>query len=134
MMALPYPPMKSQNVTTPSAGAITEWPYELPISTPLWNAPSPLNGSIRSPKLPVMGPSTGQRLGAEFARSQSAVVASRVSPREMPVMVAPFRAEALRAPNWSREETTCAVRTFSDDAVTMLGSDFRPQSDETSPD
>ena len=44
------------------------------------------------------GPSTGQRLGAEFARNQSAVVASRVRPREIPVMVAPFRAEALSAP------------------------------------
>src|SRR5258708_6383646 len=28
-----------------------------PISTPLWKAPSPLNGSIRSPNDPVMGPS-----------------------------------------------------------------------------
>ena len=56
-----------------------------------------------------MGPSTGQRLGAEFARNQSAVVASRVRPREIPVMVAPFSAEALSAPNWSREETTWAL-------------------------
>ncbi len=28
--------------------------------------------------------------------------------------------------HWSKEETTCALPMFSDDAVTMLGSDLRP--------
>src|SRR5207248_2677936 len=84
-MARPYPPRKSAKVTIPSAGAMTACPTLDEISIPLWNAPSPLNGSIRSPNDPVTGPSTGHRLGAELARSQSAVVAFRVSPREMPV-------------------------------------------------
>ncbi len=44
------------------------------MSTPEWNAPSPLKGSMRSPNDPVIGPSTGHIFGAELARSQSAVV------------------------------------------------------------
>ena len=79
-----------------------------PISTPLWNAPSPLNGSMRSPKLPVTWPSTGQRLGAEFALNQSAVVALRVKPIVRPTMVAPVKADVRKACNWSSEELTSA--------------------------
>ncbi len=39
----------------------------------------------------------GQRLGAELARNQSAVVALRVMPRLMPTMAAPVRAELRSA-------------------------------------
>ena len=49
----------------------------------------PLNGSMRSPNNPVTWPSTGQRLGAELARTQSAVVEFLVRPKEMPTLAAP---------------------------------------------
>jgi len=63
------------------------------------NAPSPLNGSMRSPKLPVTWPSTGHKLGAELARYQSAVVALRVMPRLIPTDAAPVNADVRRAPS-----------------------------------
>ena len=40
---------------------------------PLWNAPSPLNGSWRSPKELVMGPSIGHSVGRSAAVPQSAL-------------------------------------------------------------
>src|SRR5579884_1277673 len=49
--------------TIPSAAARTGVPEGAAISMPGWNAPSPLNGSIRSPKPAVTSPSTGQMLG-----------------------------------------------------------------------
>ena len=53
---------------------------------------------MRSPKLAVTWPSTGQRLGAELARYQSAVVALRVIPKLMPTRgVASKRGSAERA-------------------------------------
>src|SRR5580692_7303529 len=102
------------------------------MSTPVWNAPSPLNGSVRSPNDPVICPSTGQRFGAEFARNQSAVVTLRVMPSEMPVLVAPLKAEVLSAYSWSSEELTSEAAGCSWLAVTSDGSDFNPYKDETS--
>src|SRR5205807_981257 len=67
------------------------------MSTPLWNAPSPLKGSIRSPKEPVTAPSTGHRLGAALARIQSAMVTLRFSPSVMPTVAAPVSAEFFKA-------------------------------------
>jgi len=59
----------------------------------------PVEGSMRSPKLPVTWPSTGQRLGAALARYQSAVVALRVIPRLIPTVASPVRAEVRSTPN-----------------------------------
>src|ERR1035438_2073168 len=105
---------------------MTTEPILAEISTPEWNAPSPLNGSIRSPKLPVIWPSTGHRLGAEFARTQSAVVEFLVRPREIPTLAAPVRAVLLSAYNCSSEESTCAFWICSVAAATIAGLDLRP--------
>src|SRR5258708_34906545 len=111
----------------PSAGATTGWPYAEPMSTPEWNAPSPLNGSMRSPNDPVIGPSTGHILGAELARNQSAVVALRVSPIERPALVAPLMATVFSVANRSSEELTCGSSTLSDEAAaTSTGSGLKP--------
>ncbi len=83
-------------MTVPSAGAMTVEPTGTEMSTPEWKEPSPLNGSMRAPKEPVIWPSTGQRLGAELARIQSAVVAF-FRPSEMPTVAAPVRAVFLSA-------------------------------------
>src|ERR1700686_672741 len=50
-------------MTTPSAAAHTAPPYGEEMSTPAWNTTVPLNGSSRSPNLPVISPSTGHRVG-----------------------------------------------------------------------
>src|ERR1035438_10263532 len=96
------------------------------ISTPEWNAPSPLNGSMRSPKLPVIWPSTGHRLGAELAPTHSAVVELLVRPMEIPTLAAPVRAVLRSAYNCSREESTCAFWICSVAAATIAGLDLSP--------
>jgi hypothetical protein len=58
------------------------------MSTPEWKAPSPLKGSSRSPKELVMGPMTGQSVGAP-ARLTQFVTSVEVMPsskeRKLPV-------------------------------------------------
>ena len=51
-------------MTMPSAVTRTGVPVVELMSTPLWNAPSPENGSVRLPKALIISlPSTGQMLG-----------------------------------------------------------------------
>src|SRR5437667_7011255 len=88
---------------------------------------------MRSPNDPVTGPSTGQRFGAELARTQSAVVTLRISPSVIPAVVAPLMAVVFSVYRRSRDELTCSSRTLSEDAaVTSTGSGFNPYREETS--
>src|SRR6516225_6398423 len=56
------------------------------MSTPEWNAPSPLNGSILDPNGPVIGPITGHNVGAVVAATQSASDACRFTPMPRPAV------------------------------------------------
>ena len=56
----------------PSAVARTGVPVGALISTPLWNAPSPENGSVRLPNRPIRRPSTGQMLGCALVWNRRA--------------------------------------------------------------
>src|SRR6516162_7966105 len=95
-------------------------PYGQEISTPEWNAPSPLNGSILAPNGPVIGPSTGHNVGAVVAATQSASDACRFMPIPNPAAVAPVRAEVRSAYSPLMASLTCsgfsgwslAVRNF----------------------
>src|SRR5215469_5922451 len=96
----------------PSAGAIIGCPYEHEMSTPEWNAPSPLNGSILDPNDPVIGPITGHNVGAVVAATQSAREARRFMPMPRPAAVAPVSAELRSAYSPLMASFTCSG--FSD--------------------
>ena len=70
-MAFPYPASGPAERTIPSAEAITSVPVGAAMSIPEWNAPSPFNGSIRSPKPALTAPWTGQ-IDGTLERSETA--------------------------------------------------------------
>ena len=83
-------------------------PMGAEMSMPLWKAPSPLNGSSRSPKELVMGPWMGQSEGALASSARllptlSDMVSAVGRPVAMLRAAEPLSAEVRRARNSSSD-------------------------------